>query len=76
MGMNTLAPVHERLREARKAAGLTQAEVAAGAGLARETVTRVEVGERPYITARTVSLIAGFLGVHVSPVELVEVAKR
>ncbi|WP_322048674.1 helix-turn-helix transcriptional regulator [Paraburkholderia sp. J67] len=40
--MTTLADVAEMLREARRAAGLSQKELAERAGLARTTLTRME----------------------------------
>jgi transcriptional regulator with XRE-family HTH domain len=69
------APPHERLRSERLSRKLTQAEVAAGAGLSRETVTRVEAGNPRYVTTRVLILIADFLGERVSSSELLEVAR-
>lgn len=69
------SPPHERLRSARRYAGLRQRDVAAGTGLTRETIAKVEAGDPRYVTTRTLILIAGFLGAHVSMAELLEVAK-
>jgi transcriptional regulator with XRE-family HTH domain len=71
-----LTPINSRLRDARREAGLRQKDVAAGTGLSRETVAHVEAGEDRYTTARTVALISAFLGVHISPAELAEIATR
>lgn len=56
--------VGQRLRTERRARGLTQAELAERAGIALETVSRIEQGHtRP--TIRTLDKIAGALGIPV-----------
>jgi transcriptional regulator with XRE-family HTH domain len=51
--------LHEELRAAREAAGLTQSELAAQAGIPRNQVVRAEKGEN--ITLDTLRKIAAFL---------------
>lgn len=51
--------LHEELRSAREAAGLTQGELAARAGIPRNQVVRAEKGEN--ITLDTLRKIAAFL---------------
>jgi len=55
------------VREHRKAAGLTQAELAEKAGLAFETISRVESGREPP-SLRTAVAIADALGVSLDAV--------
>ena len=45
MGRTSAQGRHNRVREARTAAGLTQVELAAAVGVARQTVVAVEAGD-------------------------------
>jgi transcriptional regulator with XRE-family HTH domain len=52
-----------RLRELRKAAGLTQGELAERAGMHRHGITKLELGERQHPSWDTVQALARALGV-------------
>lgn len=52
-----------RIREIRENLGITQAELAEKAGLARATVWKLEVGDDVATTTKTLERIADVLGV-------------
>lgn len=58
-------PVGERIKELRRAAGLTQVDLADRAGLSQSEVCRMEKGQRS-ITVDRLSSIARALGVSAS----------
>ncbi len=65
MAETTPEPLHRRLRAARRARGLTQAELARQAGCQQSAVSMLENG-RPEVVARdTLVRLAGLLGVAV-----------
>lgn len=66
-------PLQERLRRARKRAGLTQAEVAKQANTHRTTVAQIELGERHI--PRKEAALARALGVRTSIDELFELGE-
>lgn len=59
-----MAPVTVRLRELRKARGLTQAALAARAGVRRATVNRIENGRVTSIDLGVLEKLANALSVH------------
>lgn len=61
--MTTTKQAGRRLRDARKAAGLTQQELADKAGLARMTVVRIENGHQEGANLATLRTLADALGV-------------
>jgi len=63
-----VAPIHERLRKARAARGLTQAQAAAVFGVARETLSRWERTEKP-VPDHLVEVIARWAETGEAPTE-------
>jgi DNA-binding XRE family transcriptional regulator len=45
--------LHERLRQARKAIGLTQKELEEASGIPQNTISRIELGKNPWLTDKT-----------------------
>lgn len=60
-----LAQLAARLRKLRKAAGLGMEAAAEKAGLSRILLAKLETGERPNPTVKTLLLLARAYGVHV-----------
>jgi transcriptional regulator with XRE-family HTH domain len=56
----------EELRHARLAAGLSQARVAAGAGLSQETISRFELALAPHPTFLQAAVVARIVGLELS----------
>jgi transcriptional regulator with XRE-family HTH domain len=50
--------LHERLRQARKAIGLTQKELEEASGIPQNTISRIELGKNPEISTRTLTALA------------------
>jgi transcriptional regulator with XRE-family HTH domain len=50
--------LHERLRQARKAIGLTQKELEETSGIPQNTISRIELGKNPEISTRTLAALA------------------
>jgi len=57
-----LARIGEEFREARLAAGLTQRQVGAAAGISHAQVSRIELGRAPNVPFVTLAVIAAVLG--------------
>jgi transcriptional regulator with XRE-family HTH domain len=62
--MGTRSTVRLRLREARQAAGLTQAELAERADLRRATIADIEAGKTTGIDFDTLARLGDALGVN------------
>jgi transcriptional regulator with XRE-family HTH domain len=62
LARSALARIGEELREARLAAGLTQRQVGAAAGISHAQVSRIELGRAPNVPFVTLSVIAAILG--------------
>jgi transcriptional regulator with XRE-family HTH domain len=65
-GRRQLAEVADDLREARLAAGLTQASVASRTGLAQAQISRLERGDYPAARVDDLARLAGALGLQLS----------
>jgi transcriptional regulator with XRE-family HTH domain len=62
LARRALARIGEEFREARLAAGLTQRQVAAAAGISHAQVSRIELGRAPNVPFVTLAVIAAVLG--------------
>jgi len=62
LARRALAKVGEEFREARLAAGLTQRQVGAAAGISHAQVSRIELGRAPNVPFVTLAVIAAVLG--------------
>src|SRR5258706_6301735 len=62
LARSALARIGDELREARMAAGLTQRQVGAAAGISHAQVSRIELGRAPRVPFVTLALIAAVLG--------------
>ncbi len=68
--MLTVAPLKEKLREARRRAALTQGELAEKAGVGINTIVRIETGEIEEPRVSTLRKLSQALGT--TPAELLE----
>ena len=68
--MLTVAPLKEKLREARRRAALTQGELAEKAGVGINTIVRIETGEIEEPRVSTLRKLARALGT--TPAQLLE----
>jgi len=64
-----MSPVQMRLRELRKARGLTQVQLAERCGMPQSTISRIESGSTTGVDFDTLDRVAAALGVH--PSELI-----
>jgi transcriptional regulator with XRE-family HTH domain len=62
LARRALAKVGEEFREARLAAGLTQRQVGAAAGISHAQVSRIELGRASNVSFATLAVIAAVLG--------------
>jgi transcriptional regulator with XRE-family HTH domain len=62
LARSALARIGEELRNARLAAGLTQRQVGAAAGISHAQVSRIELGRAPRVPYATLAVIAAVLG--------------
>lgn len=63
----TLLPLHRRLRDARRAKGLTQSALAAQAGCKQSALSMMESGRMEALARGTIEKIAGLLEVSLDP---------
>ena len=68
--MLTVAPLKEKLREARRRAALTQGELAEKAGVGINTIVRIETGEIEEPRVSTLRKLSRALGT--TPAQLLE----
>ena len=59
----TMSPIRVTLREARKAAGLTQVELAEKAGVRQATISKIEKGKTTRIDLPVIERLCAALGV-------------
>ena len=65
-----MSELPNRIRELRRARGLTQTELARAAGVTAEQVSRWETGRRPTMLLTTARRLAAALGVRIDDLDL------